>query len=79
MILNHLNLGILKVYMTTRLWICVFHNFGILHGHYENWHHGGINTNLFERLCSNLVEANALLGGFDCMDIPMKNSKVNEI
>jgi len=24
------------------------------------------------------VEANALLGGDDCMDIPMKISKVNE-
>ncbi len=67
-----------KVYMTTRLWIHVFRNFGILHGHYENWHHNGINTYLFERLCSNLVEANALLGGDDCMDIPMKISKVNE-
>jgi hypothetical protein len=64
--------------MMTRLWIRVFHNFGILHGHYENRHHDGINTYLFERLCSNLVEANALLGGDDCMDIPMKNSTVSQ-
>jgi hypothetical protein len=50
----------------------------MLHGHYENWHHSGINTYLFKRLCSKLVEANALLSEDDCMDIPMRNSKVNE-